>query len=198
MQAFGDMIMFMKNPTKFGWIIGIICLILTGCGKESGGDVMRINDGSDVLSGLGVPKFEVASDDLHGGVWDTVITNTSYGENVSPALSWDPVDGADSYAIYMIDPTARNWMHWKSNGVTDTDLDQGWAPDDEYVGPYPPSGTHDYVVYVIALKEGLSSIGGTFDSANADFETIAKELDGAGGNILAYGVVSGTYMHGDR
>ena len=29
-----------------------------------------------------VSQFEVTSDDLHDGVWDTVITNTSYGDNV--------------------------------------------------------------------------------------------------------------------
>ena len=175
-----------------------LCLVLSGCGKKSGGEAMKRADGNDVLRGLGVTKFEVTSGDLHNGVWDPVITNTEYGDNVSPALSWEPVAGVGSYVIYMVDPTARNWMHWKSNGVTDTDLERGWASDNEYIGPYPPSGTHDYVVYVIALKESVRSIGGAFDSTNADFADIAKDLNGNNGNILAYGVLSGTYTHGDR
>lgn len=175
-----------------------ICLVLIGCGNVSEGEEMKKADDNDVLSGLGVAKFEVTSEDIHNGVWDTAITNTAYGKNVSPALLWDPVDGADSYVIYMVDPTARNWMHWKTNGVTDTDLVRGWASYDEYVGPYPPSGTHDYVIYVIALKESVRSIGGVFDSANADFSAIAKDLNSNNGNILAYGVISGTYTHGDR
>ncbi len=184
---------------KLVYLIAVVlCLVLSGCSWNIGGEPMKTADDNDVLSNLDVTKFEVTSEDLHAGIWDTAITNTAYGKDVSPALSWDPVDGADCYIIYMVDPTAKNWMHWKSNGVTDTDLEQGWASDDEYVGPYPPSGTHDYVVYVIALKESVSSIGGSFDSANADFAAIAKELNSDTGNILAYGVISGTYTHGDR
>lgn len=191
------MIMSKKNFAKLGFIIGILCLILSGCGKESGGSEMNISDNEDMMSGFGVRQFEVTSDDLHDGVWDTIITNTEYGENVSPSLSWDPVEGADSYVIYMVDPTARNWMHWKSNDVKDTDLEQGWASDDEYVGPYPPNGTHDYEIYVIAIKEGLDTIGGDFDAANTGFEDDLKELNVPAGNILAYGHIVGTYTHGD-
>ncbi len=191
------MIMSKKNFAKLGFIIGILCLILSGCGKESGGSEMNISDNEDMMSGFGVRQFEVTSDDLHDGVWDTIITNTEYGENVSPSLSWDPVEGADSYVIYMVDTTARNWMHWKSNDVKDTDIERGWASEDEYVGPYPPNGTHDYEIYVIAIKEGLDTIGGDFDAANTGFDDDLKELNVPAGNILAYGHIVGTYTHGD-
>ena len=192
------MIMSKKNSAKFGLIIGIMCLILTGCGGKSGDGEMSTSNYADMMSGFDVRRFDVTSDDLHDGVWDTIITNTEYGENVSPSLSWDPVEGAGSYVIYMVDPTARNWMHWKSNDVNDTDLEQGWASDDEYVGPYPPSGTHDYEIYVIAVKEGLDTIGGDFDAANIGFEDVLKALNVPAGNILAYGHIVGTYTHGDR
>ena len=84
--------------------------------------------------------FEVTSDDLHDGVWDSDITNTSNGSNRSPQLSWDAVDGAGNYVIYMIDTTAGNWIHWRSVYEGETSIPAGWADEKEYVGPYPPEG----------------------------------------------------------
>lgn len=176
-----------------------LSLCMAGCGGDrarEGTNDMANKD--NALSNLMVSQFEVTSDDLHDGVWDTVITNTSYGDNMSPAISWKPVDGAECYVIYMVDPSAHNWMHWKSNDVTDTELERGWASEDEYVGPYPPSGTHDYDIYVIALKHSVDAIGGTFNSSNADFKGIVKAIDKPEGNIMAYGYLSGTYTHGNR
>ncbi|MCR5502754.1 MAG: phosphatidylethanolamine-binding protein [Lachnospiraceae bacterium] len=143
------------------------------------------------------PQFELSSDDLHEGIWDTVITNTSYGQNASPQLSWEPVDGAECYAIYMIDTSARNWMHWKMENVAETELPRGSASNAEYVGPYPPSGTHDYEIYVYALKAPVSEIGGDFDKANPDYDEIVRSLDKNGGNILACGHLKGTYTNGE-
>ncbi len=143
--------------------------------------------------------FEVTSKNLNGGVWDDVISNTSRGKNASPELSWPAADGASCYAIYMIDTSAGNWMHWKSNGIKETNLKQGWAKRTEYVGPYPPSGTHTYEIYVFALKESVSSMQGNFDDENAGITTLAKSLDktssGAVGNIISYGHISGTFSH---
>ena len=143
--------------------------------------------------------FEVTSKNLNGGVWDDVISNTSRGKNASPELSWPAADGASFYAIYMIDTSAGNWMHWKSNGIKETNLKQGWAKRTEYVGPYPPSGTHTYEIYVFALKESVSSMQGNFDDENAGITTLAKSLDktssGAVGNIISYGHISGTFSH---
>ena len=175
----------------------LVAGILSGCGGSNEGDAMSTGTVDNMMGGFHVEQFEVKSDDLNGGVWDTIITNTENGKNLSPALSWDPVDGADSYVIYMIDTSANNWMHWKSNSVTDTDLKQGWASGDEYVGPYPPSGTHNYEIYVIALKRGLDHLEGDFDSANSGFKEDLKKLDTPGGNILAYGHIMGTYTYGD-
>ena len=196
----GESLIRFINTRKTMFIVVITTLfagILSGCGGNNGGDTMSKGTIDDMMGRFHVEQFEVKSDDLNGGVWDTIITNTENGENLSPALSWDPVDGADSYVIYMVDTSANNWMHWKSNGVTYTDLKQGWASDEEYVGPYPPSGTHNYEIYVIALKKDLDHLGGDFDSANNDFEEDLKMLDTPGGNILAYGHIVGTYTHGD-
>jgi hypothetical protein len=141
--------------------------------------------------------FELSSDDLHDGVWDTVITKTANGENCSPQLSWKAVDGAGAYAIFMIDTSAGNWLHWASVSGSETSLQTGWASEHEYVGPYPPNGTHDYEVYVFALKNSPQRIKGAFDSSNAKMFAYFGELDGEGGNILSYGHIKGTYTHGD-
>ena len=47
--------------------------------------------------------FELSSEDLHDGVWDPDISNTSKGSNRSPQLKWEAVDGAGCYAVFMID-----------------------------------------------------------------------------------------------
>ena len=45
----------------------------------------------------------VSSSNVADGVWDTKITNTTNGENLSPELSWSSVEGALGYEVYMID-----------------------------------------------------------------------------------------------
>ena len=139
--------------------------------------------------------FELSSEDLHDGVWDEDITNTLNGSNRSPQLSWEPVDGAGCYAIFMVDTTASNWIHWKSVTESETNLPAGWAPESEYVGPYPPKGyTHDYEIFVMALKEQPERIKGSFDDSNPKLWEFAKEMDGENeDNIISYGHLTGTY-----
>ena len=140
-----------------------------------------------------LPQITIASEDLHDGVWDPDITKTDKGSNRSPQLSWEPVEGAACYAVYMVDTTASFWLHWKSADVTETTLPAGWAPANEYVGPYPPSGTHDYEIRIYALKESVTEDKSKFDSGNSGFDDMVTALDGNGGNVLAYGTLTGTY-----
>ena len=148
-----------------------------------------------------LPAFAVTSENLHDGVWDSIITNTQNGENRSPQLAWEPVSGAAGYVVMMADTTADNWLHWKSNGVTETALPEGWASSAEYVGPYPPNGTHSYEIFVFAVKEIPAELAGRFDDANSDaspvLESVNRSADGTAGNILALGRLAGTYTHGD-
>ena len=155
----------------------------------------RVVDYADLLAGL--EKFEVTSTDLVDGVWSDVISNTDAGQNLSPALSWEPVDGAALYVIYMVDRDAGFWIHWKSNDVTETTLPQGWVAD-EYVGPYPPEGSeHTYDIYVIALRAPLESLTGRLDNSSPNFPDLIwgtdTDADGNSGNIIAYGQLSGTF-----
>ena len=140
-----------------------------------------------------LPKIELSSENLHDGVWDADISNTDKGSNRSPQLTWEPVQDAACYAVYMVDTTATFWLHWKSGNVTETELPAGWAPGTEYVGPYPPSGTHDYEIRVYALKEPVTEEKSKFDSSNYGFDDMVRALDGDGGNVLAYGTLTGSY-----
>jgi len=147
-----------------------------------------------------VPVFEVTSESLNEDVWNTDITNTANGSNVSPQLSWEAVNDASCYVVYMIDPIAGNWMHWISGSLSVNVLDEGYADNSEYVGPYPPGGTHTYVVYVFALETPMDEYPGQFDNSNKNWEDYLSEIDaanGTGGNIIAYGTLSGTYTYGD-
>ncbi|MCR5409641.1 MAG: hypothetical protein K6E90_01530 [Lachnospiraceae bacterium] len=145
-------------------------------------------------------SFTVTSQSLHDGVWDDVISNTDAGANKSPQLSWEPVEGAELYLVYMADLGAWNWIHWKSADVMETDLDEGWADSSDYKGPYPPPGsTHTYEVYVVALKKPIERMKGAFDAQNPRFEENFRaadtDIDGNKGNILGVGRISGTFTH---
>lgn len=144
-----------------------------------------------------VPEIKISSQNLNNGVWDTIITNTIYGQNFSPALSFDEVDGAKCYAIYMIDPDGGNWLHWRTI-VNENALALG-ADRVNYVGPYPPSGTHTYTVYVFALKNNadISALPGVLDASGADIEKIKKGLEENCG-IITSGTLSGTYTSGTK
>ena len=159
------------------------------------------DSGVDFLAGH--QKFEVTSTDLVDGVWADVISNTNRGNNVSPELKWEAVDGAGEYIIYMVDMNTPDmivcgFIHWKSNGITVTELPQGWAPSSDFVGPWPPAGiTHIYEIYVVALKEPVERLKGGVNANNPNFESFITGLDtdseGNTGNILAYGKISGTF-----
>ncbi len=200
------------------YIMGSMLLLgTTGCGSsgdnagaaETQSKVVEGTEASapdeavsnDIFNESGISKFEISSEDLHDGVWDTIITNTEKGANVSPQLTWEAVPGAECYVIYMVDTTAGDWIHWKSNNVTENNIPQGWAPKGEYIGPYPPGGTHNYEIYVIAIKQPVERAKGAFNNSNLKFKENVLSLDeaveGTSGNIISYGHISGTYTYGD-
>lgn len=195
-------------------LLVVLGLSLTACSKQSENTTSessteteevvekKTDDSSKgIFDDLNVGTFQVTSEDLQEGVWNTIITNTENGSNVSPQLSWDEVSEAACYVIYMTDITAGNWIHWKSNNITTTSLEQGWAPEKEYIGPYPPGGTHTYDIYVVAIKEPVESAIGAFNSDNPRFKQCVLKLDetadGKTGNIISYGHISGTYTKGE-
>ena len=148
-----------------------------------------------------LPSFTVTSDDLHDGVWDAVITHSD-GRDLSPQLSWEPVEGATAYGILMVDPDGGDWLHWKTGLVATAGVPQGYALPETYIGPYPPEGTsHTYTVYVAALRRPDPNVMGTLDWSNVDsnisVETMLSSMDvtenGRTGNVIAIGTLSGQY-----
>ena len=210
---------------KMIWILLILCILLAGCGSASP-SVQPVTEtaaptekpaetaapkeettavaafmmpGAETLLS-GYETFEVTSESLHDGVWDDVISNTDKGNNLSPQLSWEPVEGASCYLIYMADLSTEYWLHWKSDGITETSLPLGWASAKEYVGPYPPAGSnHTYEIYVIAVKNPVERMKGGINGTNPKFPQFITALDtdaqGNAGNILSCGHIAGTFAN---
>lgn len=155
----------------------------------------------DKISFADLPTFQVSSENLTDGVWDTKITDTEKGENMSPQLSWDAVEGATSYAVFMID---GGWLHMDL--YTDqTSVAAGELADmprgHQYVGPYPPSGTHTYSIFVFALKNEVGKVKFMFNMGGNSIDMIYQghdtDVDGNTGNVLAYARLDGNYTHGE-
>jgi len=152
-----------------------------------------------------VVTIKVRSESLTSdGKWLTVIKSTKGnppGANLSPQLSWDKVEGASCYAIYMVDNTAGNWLHWLAKNVTENNLPMGAElKESKYEGPYPPSGTHEYEVIVYALKAAPDKYPGKFDNVNSSVSAIEEKLDianGVSGNIIGKDSVIGTVTFGE-
>jgi Raf kinase inhibitor-like YbhB/YbcL family protein len=87
-------------------------------------------------------------------------------QNVSPPLAWeDAPEGTKGFAIALVDrhPVADNYLHWLLDGIDPdrSSLEEGAAGGPgrlagarelkPYVGPFPPSGTHDYELTIYAL-----------------------------------------------
>ena len=145
-----------------------------------------------------IPTFNVSSSSLNNGIWDIKIANTGNGENISPELSWDAVDGATQYVVVMIDDS---WLHMDVF-TTEISLTEGafgrGARGEQYVGPYPPKGsTHTYSVFVFALKNEPGKTTLMFDSGsnsiNKIYEGLNTDVDGSTGNVLAYGRLDGNF-----
>lgn len=144
-----------------------------------------------------LPAINVTSENLHDCVWDSKLANTSNGENCSPQLSWDAVEGAKSYAVFMID---GGWMHMDVY-TEDTSIPEGVLKSSprgyQYVGPYPPGGeTHTYTIFVFALKNDVGKVKFLFNSGNSIdliYQGHDTDIDGNTGNVIAAGRLDGTY-----
>ena len=85
-------------------------------------------------------------------------------ENVSPPLDWEGApDGTRSLALSFVDihPVARDYVHWLVADISPqlsslpegaASKPSGWTEIKPYVGPFPPSGTHDYEFTLYALR----------------------------------------------
>ena len=153
-------------------------------------------DNSDDEFVSAYPAFKVTSESLEGEYWAEACGFDA--ENASPQLSWEPVEGASTYVVYMVVMHTANVLHWKSEGITETNLPQGWASSDDYAGPRPESGTtNQYNVYVFALKAPVERVKGTIRTPAIKLQEFMDGLDtdaeGNTGNIVAVGRIIGHY-----
>ena len=188
-------------------LIVILAVFAAGCGsaaaeteaKQSAAVMQESSSTVPASSEPAVLSLNLSSDDLSDGVWNSVIASNGSGQNLSPELSFDAVEGAEEYAVVMIDPDGNNWLHWIASGIKSTHLSQGENPG-SYKGPYPPSGTHTYEVTVYALKAAPDALPGTFDAAGNSPEDLFAGMDTAGGsrgNVIVSETISGTYTAGN-
>ena len=200
------------KSAKFAALLVALSLLISipGCREKeavtssvmpSESSVDTVNPLTDNMCGGyldGYETFKVTSTSLSDGVWNDIISNTDIGENRSPQLSWEPVEGAKVYAIYMFDTNTNGYLHWRSGGITETSLPEGWASPLDYNGPHIGHGyTHNFDIYVIALKAPVERLKGTVNGQNKKLGEFIKELDtdteGNTGNIISYGKISGLY-----
>jgi Raf kinase inhibitor-like YbhB/YbcL family protein len=85
-------------------------------------------------------------------------------ENVSPPLDWEGApEGTRSLALSFVDihPVARDYVHWLVADISPqlsslpegaASKPSGWTEIEPYLGPFPPSGTHDYEFTLYALR----------------------------------------------
>ena len=200
-------------------LIGTLALGMAACAKEPAPSTAASEntevttdalaeepvDNSDDKFVSAYPAFKVTSESLDGKFW--VEDCAFQGGNASPQLSWEPVEGASTYVIYMVDLTAGNIIHWKSDGITETNLPQGSATSAssrgevskaDYVGPNPPSGsTNQYNIYVFALKAPVEKVMGKIGDRALNLQHMMDSLDtdaeGNTGNILGVGRIIGYY-----
>lgn len=152
---------------------------------------------------LDVPQIAVSSDSIDEA--SKLLTETAadkkpnnpLGNNQSPQLTWDAVDGAEYYAVCMFDEDA-NWLHWLVLDLEKTELEQGeYTLHSEYIGPYPPknSGQHNYRIEVFALKQATDNVILKID-AEQSYTDIVRYLNRSGNgenNIIARGHITGNY-----
>lgn len=179
-------------------IIGVIIMmgLFSSCHSKS----------ADVQ--LDVPEITVTSSSIDQD--EKLLTETAadrspnepLGNNKSPQLSWDAVDGASCYAVCMFD-TDANWLHWFVTDIQRTSLEEGeYTAKEQYIGPYPPktAGRHHYKIEVFALKKEPDKLSAKMNTFNK-YQTIVDSLNVEGkmsDNILARGSIVGTYANGDN
>jgi|GEM_PF-3399977 len=112
-------------------------------------------------------------------------SNTSAGENICPKINWSSGE-VESWAVYMVDLSADNWLHLVDWNLDTNTYEEGALPvNGQYVGPYPPSGTHCYAVFVFGLSKTYDSVPGQIGTAGFDVLEAAQYF---GDDLVCAGV----------
>ena len=145
--------------------------------------------------------LEVSSSDLAAdGFWSSELASRA------PQLSFEPVEGASYYIIYMVDETANSRIVWYVENASETELPAG-SPLGVFNEPRPEEGgVHQYSVSVFAVAGEPDDEGLEIDpSRDSSFQPITYYYEVANvsdrhhnpplyGNVLAYGYLSGNFV----
>lgn len=194
-------------------ILALSVVFITGCsGKTETMEVTPTSESATLSTEAGAPSTTLASAmELrssafeNGGTIPVKYANTGMpgGRNISIPLEWkDAPAGTKSFAVAMIDTSARDWVHWMVINIPSTTTS---FPEDAsgtkmpagskeltnsfgkqgYGGPQPPAGTgpHNYITTVYALS---------VDKVAVPQQPTAGEFEAAlGENILAKTTLTG-------
>lgn len=157
-----------------------------------------------------VPSFTATSADVTDGqpLKDDQVASAG---NTSPQLTWEAVDGAQSYTVTCFDPdapTPSGFWHWvlvdlpadvtsldAGAGAVNADLPGGAfhcrndGGDKGFMGAAPPEGdqVHRYYVVVHAVKEPSLGVDSDASPAVVSFNLAFK--------TAARAILHGTYQH---
>lgn len=157
-----------------------VCLIAVACGSDdsAGGD-------GEAGTSTSQEEFALSSNAFDDG--ERIPDEYAFAnENISPPLSWTGVpEGTEQLAVTVIDPDARNFVHWVVVGIDPATLEmsEGVVPGSAieglnqfgkpgWDGPSPPAGdAHSYVFTIHALS-GVPAI-----EASTDHNTALAEIE---------------------
>ena len=115
-------------------------------------------------------------------------------ENLCPQLGWNnaPPETA-SFLLAMVDihPDSRGDVHWLVDRIPAEvgEIEPGGPVIGRelvpYAGPFPPSGTHEYVLTLYALADSAPVL-----PATATFDNALAELDG---HVLGAATLTGSF-----
>ena len=140
--------------------------------------------------------MEVTSDDLTDGVWSEELAHRA------PQLSFEEVEGAEYYVVYMVNETDGYSAHWYIDDLNETYLaggnDEGIYINLDKLVSYL-GNTYSITVYAMAGKND-SDIAVAYDESSFNPCGLYRMLDITRyespteyGNVLAYGYISGTF-----
>ena len=140
--------------------------------------------------------MNVTSEDLVDGEWSSEL------ETRAPQLSFDEVEGASYYVIYMVDETHVCHVAWYVESVSDVELPAGsdvgvfngiidyGDPHKYSITVYALAGEPDTTIEVDPYHETNFAPGTLYDIINVSDNSNNIPLYG---NVLAYGYISGEY-----
>ncbi len=143
-------------------------------------------------------SMEISSDDLNVGEWSSEL------ETRAPQLSFDEVDGAAYYVVYMVDENNGCPVAWYIEHTNDTEFDAGSAAGVYNGISAHPDSPHRYSITVYALtgtpddsltidperEHSFSPMDMYYDILNVTDRSHNPPLYG---NVISYGYIYGVY-----